>query len=192
MVNPPKPGDPSFELYSRECADELASLKRRAKVVSGAFASLPGMSCQPTEGGMYSFPQLLLPDAAVEAARAAGKAPDVFYCLSLLEEAGISTVPGSGFGQAVGTAHFRTTILPREDVVAEFVDKVRCCFVGCVVLGAWGKCRRRRRRGERGDGGDQPTKHKPALSSPQQNNLTHNERNSSRRSTSTSWPSTAA
>jgi aspartate/methionine/tyrosine aminotransferase len=124
MVNPPRPGDPSYDLYARECADELASLKRRAKVVSAAFASLPGMSCQPTEGGMYSFPKLLLPDAALEAARAAGKAPDAFYCLRLLEEAGISTVPGSGFGQAVGTAHFRTTILPREDVVAEFVDKV--------------------------------------------------------------------
>lgn len=76
-------------------------------------------------GAMYSFPQLRLPPKAIEAAKAAGKAPDVFYCLRLLEATGISTVPGSGFGQAEGTFHLRTTILPREEKMAEFVDKFR-------------------------------------------------------------------
>ncbi len=45
------------------------------------------------------------------AAKAMGKSPDVMYCLELLAETGISTVPGSGFKQAPGTFHFRTTIL---------------------------------------------------------------------------------
>jgi glutamate--glyoxylate aminotransferase len=67
-------------------------------------------------------PQIKLPAKAIEAAKAAGKAPDVFYCLRLLEETGISTVPGSGFGQAAGTLHLRTTILPREEKMAEFVQ----------------------------------------------------------------------
>jgi len=44
----------------------------------------------------------------------AGKPPDFFYCKSLLEEKGIVTVPGTGFKQAEGTLHFRTTILPPE------------------------------------------------------------------------------
>jgi len=74
---------------------------------------------------MYSFPKLDLPAGALAAAREAGKKPDVFYCLRLLEETGISTVPGSGFGQAPNTAHFRTTILPREEVMSEFVEKFR-------------------------------------------------------------------
>lgn len=60
------------------------------------------------------------------AARAQGKAPDVFYCLRLLESTGISTVPGSGFQQREGTFHFRTTILPAEDkfedLCRRFVD----------------------------------------------------------------------
>jgi aspartate/methionine/tyrosine aminotransferase len=47
----------------------------------------------------------------------------VYYCLKLLEATGISTVPGSGFGQAPGTFHLRTTILPREEVMADFVHK---------------------------------------------------------------------
>ncbi len=44
----------------------------------------------------------------------AGKPPDFFYCKSLLEAKGIVTVPGTGFKQAEGTLHFRTTILPPE------------------------------------------------------------------------------
>jgi glutamate--glyoxylate aminotransferase len=123
MVNPPRPGDPSWPLWEKETTAELASLGRRAVLVSGAFNSLPGMSCNPTEGAMYAFPKLDLPEAAQAAAAAAGKAPDVFYCLQLLESTGISTVPGSGFGQAAGTAHFRTTILPREEVMETFVSK---------------------------------------------------------------------
>lgn len=53
-------------------------------------------------GAMYSFPQIRLPPKAIEAAKRAGKVPDVFYCLKLLEATGISTVPGSGFGQKEG------------------------------------------------------------------------------------------
>ncbi len=36
------------------------------------------------------------------------------YCLECLAATGIVIVPGSGFGQAPGTHHFRTTILPSE------------------------------------------------------------------------------
>lgn len=34
-------------------------------------------------------------------------APDMFYCMKLLEDTGICVVPGSGFGQREGTYHFR-------------------------------------------------------------------------------------
>ena len=62
-------------------------------------------------GAMYSFPRITLPPAALEAAKAKGKQPDVMYCLELLEETGLSCVPGSGFKQIPGTFHIRTTIL---------------------------------------------------------------------------------
>ena len=48
---------------------------------------------------MYLFPQISLPQKAIEAAKAASKAPDAFYALRLLESTGIVVVPGSGFGQ---------------------------------------------------------------------------------------------
>ena len=74
---------------------------------------------------MYAFPRLHLPPKALEAAKAAGKTPDTFYCLALLEETGIVTVPGSGFGQEEGTFHMRTTILPPEEKIAEFIAKFK-------------------------------------------------------------------
>lgn len=144
------------------------------------------MTCNFTEGAMYAFPRIHLPPKAIAAAKAAGKQPDVFYCLKLVEatgawpllahvarfvytllalshmvlhkpasppwcrakpgsashqhnrqplcftkfdpfpqHAGISTVPGSGFGQAEGTFHLRTTILPREEAMAVFVNKFK-------------------------------------------------------------------
>ncbi len=72
----------------------------------------------------------------MQAAKEAGKTPDTFYCLKLLEATGISTVPGSGFGQQEGTFHMRTTILPSEEKIvdvcqllkdfhAEFMDTYR-------------------------------------------------------------------
>jgi len=45
---------------------------------------------------MYSFPHIELPPKAIAAAEAAGRTPDAFYCIKLLEETGIVTVPGSG------------------------------------------------------------------------------------------------
>lgn len=38
---------------------------------------------------MYSFPRITIPPAAIAAAKAQGKEPDVMYCLELLEETGM-------------------------------------------------------------------------------------------------------
>ena len=62
---------------------------------------------------------------AVVAAAAAGVHPDAWYCMELLENTGIVLVPGSGFGQVDGTFHFRTTILPPEDMVESVVSLIR-------------------------------------------------------------------
>lgn len=74
---------------------------------------------------MYAFPQIRLPEKAIEAAKKAGQAPDVFYAFQLLEQTGICIVPGSGFGQRPGTYHFRTTILPQPAKLKEMLDMFR-------------------------------------------------------------------
>lgn len=60
---------------------------------------------------MYLFPSITLPPKAMEAANAAGRKPDEYYALRLLDATGVCIVPGSGFGQKEGTQHFRTTFL---------------------------------------------------------------------------------
>ena len=78
----------------------LSSLKRRATRLVDALNKMPGMRCNQPQGAMYVFPSIDLPKKAVEAAAKAGKPPDAFYALNLLEATGIIVVPGSGFGQA--------------------------------------------------------------------------------------------
>ena len=101
---------------------------------------------------MYVFPSIAIPPKAVAAAEAKGLAPDAHYALALLEETGVVVVPGSGFGQANGTHHVRTTFLPPEvrAVSASYVldqcswqSGLRARTDHCVVAaGGHGLCRR--------------------------------------------------
>ncbi len=70
MVNEPKPGQESYAQYNKEKADLLASLRRRAHLMTDAFNSLEGVTCQFTEGAMYSFPRVRLPPKAMQVRRA--------------------------------------------------------------------------------------------------------------------------
>ncbi|PIA51743.1 hypothetical protein AQUCO_01100547v1 [Aquilegia coerulea] len=125
MVNPPKPGDISYLKFVQEGKSVLESLRRRAHIMTNGFNSCRNVVCNFTEGAMYSFPQIRLPPRAIEAAKKLGKVPDVFYCLKLLEATGISTVPGSGFGQKEGVFHLRTTILPAEEDMPAIMESFK-------------------------------------------------------------------
>lgn len=59
MVTPPKPGDESYEQYMSEKQGIIQSLRRRARMMTDAFNSLEGVSCEFTEGAMYSFPKVV-------------------------------------------------------------------------------------------------------------------------------------
>ncbi|XP_053678980.1 alanine aminotransferase 1 [Anopheles nili] len=121
VVNPPRKGEPSYELFAKEKQDVLDSLRERAELVARTFNSIEGFSCNPVQGAMYAFPQIRLPAKALEAAKKEGKPADTFYAFQLLEETGICIVPGSGFGQRPGTYHFRTTILPQPEKLKEML-----------------------------------------------------------------------
>ncbi|EMS46317.1 Alanine aminotransferase 2 [Triticum urartu] len=123
VMNPPKASDESYASYKAEKDGILASLARRAKALEIAFSKLEGITCNKAEGAMYLFPQICLPQKAIEAAKAANKAPDAFYALRLLESTGIVVVPGSGFGQVPGTWHFRCTILPQEEKIPAIISR---------------------------------------------------------------------
>ena len=125
VVDPPKPGEPSYELFEAERHKILSDLKFKAKLVVETFNSIEGITCNKVAGAMYAFPRIELPENAIKAAEVAGQKPDFFYLMALLEEAGICVVPGSGFGQRPGTFHFRTTILPQPDTFEDMMDRFK-------------------------------------------------------------------
>ncbi len=114
QVRPPKPGDASYELWSRERRGVLEPLAQKAGIVERGLNAVPGIRCQPVAGAMYAFPQLTLPAGLT----------DSDYCMALLEETGICVVDGTGFGQRAGTWHLRTTILPPLDRIEEVVRRM--------------------------------------------------------------------
>lgn len=116
----------------------LANLAEKAKLTEETFNTVPGIKCNPVQGAMYTFPQITLPQKAIDKAKVcaapspspwmtsvrapiqkkkkrvcvqeAGQEADMYYCMRLLEEEGICLVPGSGFGQRKGTFHFRSVL----------------------------------------------------------------------------------
>lgn len=124
MINPPKPGDASYELFEKEKNGILDSLKIRAKKLSTALNKLDGVSCLSVDGALYTYFRLTMPPKAIEAAKKQGKAADLMYCLDLLNEAGVVCVPGSGFGQEEGTYHVRSTILPPMNEIDQVVERM--------------------------------------------------------------------
>lgn len=109
----------------------LADLAEKARLTEETFNTVPGITCNPVQGAMYTFPRIALPQKAIDKAKVCGQnilvffsdrqtwlntnlfaqeeglVPDMFYCMQLLEKEGICLVPGSGFGQREGTFHFR-------------------------------------------------------------------------------------
>ncbi|GAB1868569.1 alanine transaminase [Camponotus japonicus] len=125
VVNPPQPNEPSYEKFQKEKKETLQSLAKRSRLVVDTINSIPGYKANPAMGAMYVFPRLDLPPKAIEAARAKGQEPDVFYAFKLLESTGICVIPGSGFGQKPGTYHFRTTILPQEEKIKTMLEALK-------------------------------------------------------------------
>ena len=114
LVRPPQPGDASFTLYEKERSGILDALRRKAAIVADGLNAIDGIECKEAAGAMYAFPRITLPPGVT----------DSDYCLALLEETGICVVPGAGFGQAPGTWHFRTTILPPIDKLQAVVKMI--------------------------------------------------------------------
>jgi len=63
---------------------------------------------------MYLFPRL---------SRLPKGTDDFDYCMALLEETGLVTVNGGGFGQAPGTHHLRVAFLPPFEMIERVMPR---------------------------------------------------------------------
>ncbi len=113
-VTGPPAGTPTAAAFERERLQILDDLHAKATMIRHGLEAMPGVSVSGRTGAMYVFPRLEgLP---------AGTG-DFEYCMALLEETGLVTVNGSGFGQRRGTHHLRCAFLPPFDVIQEVMPR---------------------------------------------------------------------
>ena len=129
MVDPPTRGvesDETVARFEKEKSDIYNGLRTRADLLSKTFNSMTNVTCSEIQGAMYAFPRIHLSKKAISEAKLMNVAPDFFYCLKMVEETGIMTVPGSGFGQVKDTYHFRITnlVCPTERM-ASTLEKLK-------------------------------------------------------------------
>ena len=114
MVNPPTVGQESAETvqqYKQEHEALFSALREKTTLLQNAFNNMKNVSCSEIEGSMYGFPRIHFSQKFIDQAHSQGVEPDFLYCMDLVNQTGIMTVPGSGFQQEPGTYHFRITNL---------------------------------------------------------------------------------
>ena len=94
-------------------AETVTKLKKRRDLVVKRLNEIDGISCKLPNGAFYTFPKILHNRWK----------DDKDFVLNLLNETGILTVHGSGFGE-LGRGHFRIVYLPNEQVLEEAMDKL--------------------------------------------------------------------
>ena len=93
----------------------VLKLKRRRDYVVKRLNSISGLSCTLPRGAFYVFPKIDLEEY---------KNNDLKFVIDLLNNTGILTVHGSGFGSQFGSGHFRIVYLPSEDILETAMDKL--------------------------------------------------------------------
>ena len=93
----------------------VSKLRRRRDLVVKRLNQISSISCNVPKGAFYAFPKINLSSRWKN---------DKHFVLDLLNETGILTVHGSGFGSNFGTDHFRIVYLPQEQILDEAMDKL--------------------------------------------------------------------
>jgi alanine transaminase len=122
LINPPSKencSESTLRKYNEEVSKNFNDLKEKALMIYEKLNKSKYFRSNEIEGAMYAFPSILFPEKFILEAKSQNMEPDYYYCLKLLENTGLITVAGSGFGQKEGTYHFRITnlISPKEKLI---------------------------------------------------------------------------
>ncbi|HEY6757236.1 MAG TPA: aminotransferase class I/II-fold pyridoxal phosphate-dependent enzyme [Nitrososphaera sp.] len=74
-----------------------------------------GIQCKVPRGAFYIFPKINTDGRWKD---------DQHFVIDLLNNTGVLTVHGSGFGSAYGSGHFRIVYLPQEEILEKAMDKL--------------------------------------------------------------------
>ena len=92
----------------------VSEIKKHRDLVVKRLNEMPGLSCTNPKGAFYAFPK-------IEDNRFG---TDKEFVTKLLEQKGVLTVHGSGFGEQYGSGHFRLVYLPRLHVLDSAMNKI--------------------------------------------------------------------
>jgi aspartate aminotransferase len=102
---------------SQDCIqDMLIHFKQRHDYVVDRLNKINGVSCLPTDGTFYCFPNV---QAAID--RIDGVTTDVELAEHLIEQAGVALVPGSAFGLS---GHVRISIATSQENLTNALDRL--------------------------------------------------------------------
>ncbi|XP_044148738.1 alanine aminotransferase 2-like [Bufo gargarizans] len=124
VLDPPQPGDRSYETFMKEKQMLLDNLAEKAKITEEILNRAPGIQCNPIQGALYAFAKVQIPDRAIRLAQDRSQEPDDLYCHLLLEDTGIVLCAGNSFGQAAGTYHFRITLTHPIDELKSILQQI--------------------------------------------------------------------
>ncbi len=105
------------------CISEmLVHFKERHDYVVERLNKIPGVSCLPTDGTFYCFP-----DVSEAIKKIDGVSSDVELAEHLIEHAGVALVPGSAFGLA---GHVRISIATSKENLTNALDRLEKALAG--------------------------------------------------------------
>jgi aspartate/methionine/tyrosine aminotransferase len=93
----------------------VQKLRRRRDYTVKRLNAIKGVSCRMPRGAFYVFPKIDLNHRWKD---------DKHFVIDLLNNTGVLTVHGSGFGTAFGASHFRIVYLPKEDILERAIDSL--------------------------------------------------------------------
>jgi len=92
----------------------VSEIKKHRDFVVKRLNEMPGLSCSNPKGSFYAFPK-------IEDNRFG---TDKEFVTKLLEQKGVLTVHGSGFGDQYGSGHFRLVYLPDLKILDSAMNKI--------------------------------------------------------------------
>ncbi|XP_042634094.1 alanine aminotransferase 2 isoform X2 [Cyprinus carpio] len=122
MVDPPRPGEPSYSLYTQEVASLLMILKCNASRAVEFINDLPGFSCQSVQSGIFIYPHLTLPHTALTHSQSVG----LLYSRRLLEDQGVCVGFSEDHTHSRSCCHFRLCVLMPSEELEEALHRLRC------------------------------------------------------------------
>ncbi|QLH04029.1 alanine aminotransferase [Nitrosopumilus oxyclinae] len=92
----------------------VSEMKKHRDLVVKRLNEMPGLSCSNPKGAFYAFPKIEDNKFGT----------DKEFVTKLLEQKGVLTVHGSGFGEQYGSGHFRLVYLPNLEILNSAMNKI--------------------------------------------------------------------